>query len=102
MKEDTKTPGANGNGAPEQDKIELEGQGFMADFRRRIREVKTLRWIRFIVVSILFCLWVVWMGNAWLGLFWLLLLDIYITAYIPWTWWRKSNNRVVRTVMSWV
>ena len=36
MKEDTKTPGANGNGAPEQDKIELEGQGFMADFRRRI------------------------------------------------------------------
>lgn len=102
MKEDTKTPGANGNGAPEQDKIELEGQGFMADFRRRIREVKTLRWIRFIVVSILFCLWVVWMGNAWLGLFWLLLLDIYITAFIPWTWWRKSNNRVVRTVMSWV
>ena len=28
MKEDTKTPGAAGNNAPEQDKIELEKQGF--------------------------------------------------------------------------
>ena len=86
----------------EEMKIEREEKGFAADFRRRIRDVKRTRWIRFAIVSILFCLWVVWMGNPWLALFWLLLIDIYITAYIPWTWWKKSKDKGVRTLMSWV
>lgn len=80
---------------------EEEEKGFMADLRRRLRKVKTTRWIRFAIVSILFCLWVVWMGNPWLGLLWLLLIDIYLTAYIPWTWWKKKKGPV-RAVMSWV
>ncbi len=42
------------------------------------------------------------MGNWWLALGWLLLLDIYITSYIPLTWWKKSKNPVTRTVMGWV
>ena len=82
-------------------KAEEQEKGFLADFRRRIRQTKTTRWIRFAVVSILFCLWVVWMGTPWLGIFWLLLLDIYITAYIPWTWWKKTKGPV-RTLLSWV
>lgn len=55
----------------------------MKSLRQRIKEVKTTRWIRFGIVSLLFFLWVIWMGNPWLSLIWLLLLDIYITAYIP-------------------
>lgn len=82
-------------------RIEREERGFKADFLRRLRAVRTTRWIRFAVVSILFALWVVWMGNGWLGLLWLILLDIYITAYIPWTWWKKTKGPV-RTVMSWL
>lgn len=80
----------------------LEEKNFLADFRRRLRRTKTTRWIRFGVVSLLFCLWVVWMGNPWLGLLWLILLDIYITAYIPWTWWKKLKNPVMRTIFSWI
>ena len=41
------------------------------------------------------------MGNPWLALIWFLLLDIYITAYIPWGWWKKSSG-ATRTVMGWV
>ncbi|MBD5371344.1 MAG: signal peptidase I [Bacteroides sp.] len=73
----------------------------MQDFRRRLREVKTTRWIRFAVVSLLFCGFVVWIGNPWVALLWLLLLDIYITCYIPWTWWKKKSGPV-RSVMAWV
>ncbi len=73
----------------------------MKSLRERIRETSVTRWIRFGVVSVLFFLWVIWMGNPWLGLFWLLLIDIYITAYIPWTWWKKTKGPV-RTVMAWV
>ncbi len=73
----------------------------MKSVRQRIKEVKTTRWIRFGIVSLLFFLWVIWMGNPWLSLIWLLLLDIYITAYIPWTWWKKTKGPV-KTVMGWV
>lgn len=68
----------------------------------RLRRVRTARWIRFAVVSILFFAWVLWMGNPWLLLLWILLADIYLTCYIPWNWWKRSNNKLVRTVMNWV
>ena len=74
----------------------------MNDLRRRLSEVKTTRWIRFAVVSLLFILFVIWIGNPWLGLIWLLLADIYITGYINWTWWKKSKDKTVRRVMGWV
>lgn len=70
-------------------------------FKERISEIKTSRWIRFGIVSLIFFLWVIWMGNPWLLLIWLLLLDIYITNYIPWTWW-KSTKGTTRVVMGWV
>ena len=70
-------------------------------FRDRLRGVKTTRWIRFGAVSMLFFLWVIWMGNPWLAFLWLILLDIYITAYIPWGWW-KNKKGPVRSIMSWV
>ena len=75
---------------------------FATDFKRRIGEIKTTRWIRFGIVSLIFFFWVLWMQNAWLLLLWILLFDIYITGYIPFTWWKNSKNAVVRNVMSWV
>lgn len=71
-------------------------------FRQRVAETKTTRWIRFGLVAALFIGWVVWMRSWWLLIFLLLLFDIYITGYIPFTWWKKSKNPVLRTVMSWV
>lgn len=75
---------------------------FIDDLMVRIHAVKTSRWIRFGIVSLIFFGWVAWMGNWWLALLWLLLLDIYITGYIPFTWWKKSDNKAVRGVMGWV
>lgn len=75
---------------------------FMEDFRRRLRETKKTRWARFTCVGIIFLLWVAWMGQPLLALFLLLLFDIYITGYIPFTWWKKSKSPAVRSVMSWI
>ncbi|MDE6134071.1 MAG: signal peptidase I, partial [Muribaculaceae bacterium] len=72
------------------------------DFRRRISQTKTTRWVRFALVSLIFLAWVAWMGQWWLAVFELLLFDIYITGYIPFTWWKKSSSPMVRTLMSWV
>ncbi|MDE6301465.1 MAG: signal peptidase I [Muribaculaceae bacterium] len=71
-------------------------------FKQRLAATKRSRWIRFGIVSLLFFAWVAWMGNWWLALLWLLLGDIYITGYIPLTWWKNSKNKTVRTIMSWV
>ena len=74
---------------------------FTDDFKRRIKAVKPTRWVRFTIVSILFFLLVIWIGSPWLAILWLLLVDIYITAYIPWTWWRNKTGPL-RTAMGWL
>lgn len=77
-------------------------QKFKADFMHRISEIKTSRWIRFGVVAAIFTAWVAWLQNWWVILFLFLLFDIYITGYIPFTWWKKSKSKVTQTIMSWV
>lgn len=73
-----------------------------ADFERRIRPIRTTRWIRFTIVALLWIGFTIWMGNAWLLIVLPLLFDIYITGYIPFTWWKKSSSKMTRKVMSWV
>ncbi|MDE5989147.1 MAG: signal peptidase I [Duncaniella sp.] len=75
---------------------------FAEDFRRRVADNRTTRWVRFAIVSLIFFLWVAWLGSWWVALFWFLLFDIYITGYIPLTWWKSSKNAAVKAVMSWV
>ena len=52
-----------------------------------------------IVLWLLFCLWV----GSWMGLVVVpFIFDAYITKKIPWSWWRKTKNPTLRTLMSWV
>ena len=69
------------------------------DFLHRIRQTKPTRWVRFGIVTAIFIAWVAWLGNWWVLLALPLLFDIYITGYIPFTWWKHSKSRVTRTVM---
>lgn len=71
-------------------------------FRERVARTKKTRWVRFGIETLIFILWVIWLGNPWVLLLLPLLFDIYITGYIPFTWWKKSKSKVTRTVMSWV
>jgi signal peptidase I len=73
-----------------------------ADFTARCKNTKTTRRIRFGIVALLYIAWVIWLNNYWFLLALPLLFDIYITGYIPFTWWKKSKNAAVRGVMSWV
>lgn len=73
-----------------------------ATFKERISATKTSRWIRFAIVCAIFIGWVAWLGSWWVLIFLPLLFDIYITGYIPFTWWKNSKNAAVRTIMSWV
>lgn len=72
------------------------------DIKARLKAIGIKRWIRFSLVCLVYILWTIWMGNAWLLLVLPLLFDIYITSYIPLTWWKSSKSKVVRMVMSWI
>ncbi len=70
--------------------------------KERLARVKPTRWVRFGIVTVIFTAWVAWLGNWWVMLALILLADIYLTQFIPWTWWRGVKNSAVRTVMSWI
>ena len=70
--------------------------------RGRMAATRTTRWVRFALVALLYLAWVVWMNNYWFLLGLPLLFDIYITGYIPFTWWKHSKSKTVRSLMSWV
>lgn len=75
---------------------------FIKNVKERMAATKRTRWIRFGIVAFIYLLWCIWVGNPWLYLGLILLFDIYITGFIPFTWWKKSKNKSVRTVMGWV
>ena len=60
------------------------------------------QWIKFAIVLVLWLAFLVWL-KSWLGLVVVpFIFDAYITKKIPWTWWKKSENETVKSVMSWV
>lgn len=61
--------------------------------RARLAATRSTRWTRFAIVAVIFLLWVAWMGNWWLALGLILLFDIYITGYIPFTFWKNPRAR---------
>lgn len=81
---------------------EAKESSVKADFLKRVRSTKTTRWWRFGIVAAIYIAWVIWLGNWWPLLLLPLLFDIYITGYIPFTWWKKSKSKMVVMVMSWV
>ena len=60
------------------------------------------QWVKCIVWSLIYILFIMWVGNYW----WLLglpvVIDLFITNFIPWTWWKSSKNKTVLSVMGWV
>jgi signal peptidase I len=42
------------------------------------------------------------MGNAWLLFGLPVIIDIYLTRFIPWSAWKKSKNPKVQSVLNWI
>ncbi|MDR3326862.1 MAG: S26 family signal peptidase [Prevotellaceae bacterium] len=66
-------------------------------FKRPIKD-----WLKFIVWGVIFILFILWVGNLWWLLLLPLILDRFVTKYIPWDWWKKIKNKNLHTVLSWL
>ncbi|MEI8271664.1 MAG: signal peptidase I [Paludibacter sp.] len=60
------------------------------------------QWIKAGVWCLIYILFIAWVGNYW----WLLglpvVFDAFVSGFIPWTWWKKSENKGVLAIMGWV
>lgn len=60
------------------------------------------QWVKFAIAAVIYILFIIWLGSYW----WLLLLpfifDVYITKIIPWGFWKKTKNKTLYNIMSWV
>ncbi len=59
-------------------------------------------WIMCALWTTIYILFIIWLGNYW----WLFLLplifDLYITKFIPWSFWKKTKNKALYTICSWL
>ena len=74
----------------------------MNSFQERIKNATRNQWIWFSAWTISIILFTIWAWSAWILILLPLLFDIYMTKYVPWAFWKKSKNPIVRKTMEWV
>ncbi len=60
------------------------------------------QWIKFGIATILYLLFCLWMQSPWLILGELVIIDLFLTKYVPWGAWKKTKNPAVRNVLEWI
>ena len=63
-------------------------------------------WIWFACWTIFYIGWVIWLGNYWFLFGELLIIDIYITKFVRWAFWKPKNpencSKAKRKTLEWV
>lgn len=67
-----------------------------------MRKATRAQWIKCSIAIILYLAFLVWVKSWWGLILVPFIFDLYITKKVPWSFWKKSQNPAVRSVMSWV
>lgn len=67
-----------------------------------MKKIEKKQYIKFAIAAVLYGLFILWMQNGWLALGYILLADIYLTKYIPWGAWKKTNNPTLKSIYDWI
>lgn len=63
---------------------------------------KNKSWVKFGIVTVLYLIFLYWVGSWWGLLVLPFIYDVYITKKINWGWWKELKSPAARVVMSWV
>lgn len=58
-----------------------------------MNKIFSSKYFRFGIVSLIYILVVIWIGNFWLLLGLGIIFDLYVTEKVNWTFWKKRNGR---------
>lgn len=67
-----------------------------------MRQATRTQWIKCTIAILLYLAFLIWVRSWWGLIVVPFIFDIYITKKIPWSFWKKSKNPTVRSIMSWV
>ena len=67
-----------------------------------MKKIEKKQYIKFAIAAVRYGLFILWMQNGWLALGYILLADIYLTKYIPWGAWKKTNNPTLKSIYDWI
>lgn len=70
--------------------------------KERISNTSRRQWTWFAVASTALLLFSIWADNLWLLLFLFLIIDIYVTKFVPWSFWKKTKNPAIRKTLEWI
>ncbi|MBR1631933.1 MAG: signal peptidase I [Paludibacteraceae bacterium] len=62
------------------------------------------QWVKFSIWGLIYIIFILWVGNLWWLLLLPLILDLFVTKYINWSWWRKykESKPLIYTILSWI
>lgn len=66
------------------------------------RKISVKQWVKFSIAAVLYILFCIWMQNLWLLLGLVVIVDLFLTKFVPWGAWKRSKNPQVRNVLEWV
>lgn len=72
------------------------------NINERIKKAPRKQWIKFIIMFSVCLFFAFWSGYYAFLIVVPFFFDSYITQYIPWSFWKKSENKLFRSTMSWV
>lgn len=67
-----------------------------------MRKATRAQWMKCSIAIILYLIFLIWIKSWWGLIVVPFIFDVYISKKIPWSFWKKSKNPAVRSVMSWV
>lgn len=73
-----------------------------ASLAERFSDASVRQWIWLAVWVVATVLFALWTASAWVLILIPLVFDIYITKFLPWSFWKRSKNTAFRKTMEWV
>ena len=68
--------------------------------RKGFKNVPVKQWVKFAVWGLVYVLFIAWVGNFWWLFLLPLILDLFITRYIPWDFWKRTKNKTLYSICS--
>ena len=68
-----------------------------------LKEILKHKYFKFSLTVIIYILWVVWIKNLWFLLGLLVIVDMHITKFVNWTFWKKRDETQKKSsLIEWV
>ncbi len=67
-----------------------------------MKKIFSNKYFKFSLVSVLFILWIIWVGNFWLLLGLPIIFDMYVSKKVNWTFWKKRGTTKKSALIEWI